>query len=264
MRLAAVPVLCGAMVILSGCQPQVATTSQTLPGLTYASLAQLPDWSGWWRGVDGPGGMRLYSDYKHLYRPAPSQVLGAFYSPANIASHGEYCRPFAFVGHNGGFFEDTEFLFTPGRLTITNESGLLRRVDLDGRPLRGGPEESNTGTSVGQWDGKSLNIQTTGLNSMALFPENAPSMATLGKNASVKEKLWLDEKQQLVIETELTAPEMLEAPLKFTVRYAREPGHIVREHNTCVTQDRQIDPKTGLQRFDMTPPADLPPPPPKS
>jgi hypothetical protein len=76
--------------------------------------------------------------------------------------------------------------------------------------------------------------------------------------------LWLNDKQQLVIETELTAPEMLKAPLKFTVLYEREPGHIVREHNTCVKDDRQIDPATGLQRFDLTPPVDLPPPPPKN
>jgi hypothetical protein len=262
MKLAAVPALSCALAVLSGCQQQAETSSQASPGSTYASLAQLPDWSGWWRGVDGPGGMRLYRDSKDLYLPVASKVLDVFFSDTNIPSHGEHCLPFSFVGHNGGFFEDVEFLFTPGRLTITNESGLLRRIDLDGRPLRDNPEETNPGTSVGQWDGKSLHIQTTGLNSSALFPENAPSMATLGKNASVSEKLWLNARQQLVIEAELTAPEMLKAPLKFTVRYEREPGHIVREHNTCVTKDRQIDPVTGLQRFDMTPPADLPPPPP--
>jgi hypothetical protein len=184
-----------------------------------------------------------------------------FFSDTNTPSHGEYCLPFSFVGHNGGFFEDVEFLFTPGRLTITNESGLLRRIDLDGRALRDHPEETHSGTSVGQWRGPTLNVQTAGLNSTALFPENAPNMVALGANATVTEKLWLNEQQQLLIETELIAPEMLKAPLRFTVRYEREPAHVVREHNTCVSKDRQIDPQTGLQRFDMTPPTDLPPPP---
>jgi hypothetical protein len=234
----------------------------------YCSLAcacqqQLPDWSGWWRAVDGPGGVMLYRGNRELFQPAASKILDEFFKGTNIASHGEHCRPAAFVGHNGGFFDDVEFLFTPGRLTITNESGMLRRIDLDGRAMRSNPEESNAGTSVGRWGGRTLIVETVALKSTALFPENAASMATIGANVSVRERLSLNDQQELVIETELSAPEMLKSPLKFTVRYVRDSGHIVREHDPCTVSDRQIDSKTGLQQFDMTPPADLPPPPPR-
>jgi hypothetical protein len=247
--------------LLAACSSRTTQIPAALPGQSYASLAQLPDWSGWWQGVDGPGGMMLYRNNKPLFLPEVRRQLDGFYTHANVASHGEYCRPVAFVGHNGGFFDDVEFLFTPGRLTISNESGLLRRIDLDGRTLPDQPDESNIGTAVGQWSGTTLNIQTAGLKSTALFPENSPEMPAIGKNARVVEKIWLDEKQQLVIETELTAPALLSAPLRYTVRYERERGHQVREHDTCAVHDRQIDPSTGLQRFDLTPPGDLPPPP---
>jgi hypothetical protein len=250
-----------ATLLLGACNSQLPADGKTLPGQTYASLAGLPDWSGWWHAVDGPGGMMLYRPNRQWFLPAAQQQLDDFFTAANVTSNGEYCRPFAFVGHNGGFFEDVEFLFTPGRLTITNESGLLRRIELDGRALPSEPDETNTGTSIGRWIGSTLEIQTVALKSTALFPENAPAMPRIGKHAGVQEKLWLNEQRQLVIETVLTAPELLGSPLRYTVRYERDNGHVVREHDTCAVDDRQIDPTNGKQRFDLTPPADLPPPP---
>jgi hypothetical protein len=44
--------------------------------------------------------------------------------------------------------------------------------------------------------------------------------------------------------------------------YVRVPKLSAREVSFCVDFDRSIDPVSGEQRFDMTPPPDLPPPPP--
>jgi hypothetical protein len=43
--------------------------------------------------------------------------------------------------------------------------------------------------------------------------------------------------------------------------YHRDRGHVFVDDLSCVEDDRSIDPVTGKQRFDLTPPADLPPPP---
>jgi hypothetical protein len=43
--------------------------------------------------------------------------------------------------------------------------------------------------------------------------------------------------------------------------YVREAGYVAHELSNCPDFDRAIDPSTHLLRFDMTPPADLPPPP---
>jgi hypothetical protein len=231
--------------------------------MTYESLAKLPDWSGWWTTVAGPLTPQLFTDHMNLYQPDASRKLKANSVPGtNISSSGVYCQPARFVGDNGGAIEDFEFLFTPGRLTITNESGLLRRIDLDGRPLRESPEESNAGTSIGHWEGQTLVVETIAVNSKALFPGPNPASIPIGKDVHIVERLTLNDRQELVIDTVLEAPQLLTAPLQVKRRYKREIGHVVRDHDICSDEDRSIDPVSGLQRFDLTPPADLPPPPP--
>ena len=74
------------------------------------------------------------------------------------------------------------------------------------------------------------------------------------------EHFRLNERNQIVVETWLTAPDMLVKPIHFTTHYQRTDGHVYIDHDVCSLNDRSIDPETGLQRFDLTPPADLPPP----
>jgi hypothetical protein len=244
----------------SGGQP----SRTELPGMSYASLQQMPDWNGWWTITQGPPTPLLLTSFESIFQPKQRARLALVLAPdANIASTGEYCRPYRFAGDNGGSLEDVEFLLTPGRLTITNESGLLRRIAVDGRPLRDNPEESNSGTSVGHWDKQTLIVETIGLRADAIFPGPIPGGPMLGRSARLTERLRLNDQSQLEVQTELVAPEMLLTPLKFKRVYRRDPGHIIRDRDTCSANDRSIDPKTGLQQFDLTPPADLPPPPPK-
>jgi hypothetical protein len=250
------------LVLASGSRGQPPSTE--LPGMTYASLQQMPDWNGWWTLAQGPSTPLLLTSFENIFQPKQRARLAALLAPdANVASTGEYCRPYRFAGDIGGSLEDVEFLLTPGRLTITNESGLLRRIAVDGRPLRDNPEESNGGTSMGHWENQTLIVETIGLRSDGIFPGPIAGGPLLGKGARLTERLRLDDQSQLEVETELVAPEMLLRPLKFKRVYRRDLGHIIRDRDTCSSNDRSIDPKTGLQRFDMTPPADLPPPPSK-
>ncbi len=240
--------------------------------------SELPDWSGWWEMEGGFESVLALSQQRTLtgtgflavtrnldaFQPEARRAIEASRMPdANLGVRGAYCVPTRFNGGiNGGRTNDVEFLLMPDRLTITNGDGLLRRIPIDGRPLRENPEPSNGGTSVGRWEGDTLVVETIGLHPDTTFPGTSnPNLPPIGENVHVVERLRLNERDQLVIDTVLTAPQLLTAPLSFTTVYERDPGYVYRDHDICSLNDRSIDPETGFERFDLTPPADLPPPP---
>jgi hypothetical protein len=258
---------CAAVVLLAACGQSADSTATDEP--VVASVQKLPDWSGWWVFAGGPGGpigaeLRALLQNLEVYQPEARRLIEEANVPgADLGGGAVYCLPTRFNGGgNGGGTDDVEFLLMPQRLTITNEDGMLRRIPIDGRSLRENPEPSNGGTSVGKWEGDTLVIETIGLHPDTTFPTpSRPNSPLIGENVHVLERLQLNAQDQLVVDTELTAPQLLKAPIKFTTVYLRDPGHVYRDHDRCSLNDRSIDPETGLQRFDMTPPADLPPPP---
>lgn len=61
--------------------------------------------------------------------------------------------------------------------------------------------------------------------------------------------------------TVTTAPDVYTAPFESTTLYRRDRAHVLQDINFCGDHDRAVDDNTGQERFDMTPPPDLPPPP---
>ena len=285
-------ITCASVVLLAACgqgadsTATTATTTTTATDDTAAASAQqlrdwseLPDWSGWWEMEGGFESVLAASQQRtrtgtgflavtantDVYQPEARRLIEASRVPgANRGGGGAYCVPTRFNGGiNGGRTNDVEFLLMPERLTITNGDGLLRRIPIDGRPLRENPEPSNGGTSVGRWEGDTLVIETIGLHPDTTFPGGSnPNLPPIGENVHVVERLRLNEQDQLVIDAVLTAPELLTAPISFTTVYERDLGYVYRDHDICSLNDRSIDPETGFERFDLTPPDDLPPPPP--
>jgi hypothetical protein len=261
--------VCTAVLLLTACE-QSAENAATGDS-TAAATQALPDWRGWW-AVDGgplgtpPGSLRAVLRNLDIYQPEARAIVEAGRAVDVDSSGGSaYCIPTRFSGGtNGGRTNDVEFLLMPERLTITNGDGLLRRIPIDGRPLRDNPEPSNGGTSVGVWEGDTLVIETIGLHPDTTFPTSSrPNMPQIGENVHVLERIRLNEQDQLVVETELTAPDLLVAPINFTTVYYRDVGYVYRDHDVCSLNDRSIDPETGRERFDLTPPPNLPPPPPR-
>ena len=236
-----------------GTQAQAQT--QTLP--RDAALVGLPDWSGWWAHGDAPA-----AELGRQPLPIKPGVLAAAQAAGGTdADPLRYCRPMQFVGTNGGFTEAVEFLFTAGRVTITNERGLLRRIYTDGRPMPTGVTSTNTGTSIGRWEGQTLVVETANLNPLAAFPGAAG--ATIGANARISERMFLKDPTTLQIDVVVDAPELLTDPDRRTRLYTRLPKTTGTEVTFCTEYDRSIEPGSGQQRFDLTPPPDLPPPPPR-
>jgi len=227
----------------------------------YASLADLPDWSGLW-GHGSP----LPDEWRRNPPPLKPEVAAVNAAGAAGATDGDailsrYCRPLQFTGSSGGFTEAVEFLFTPGRVTLTNEMGLLRRIYTDGRALPEAPDATNTGYSVAHWEGPTLVVETVGINPGALYPNTQQGAVPIGTNARISERIFLKDANTLQFDIVTVAPEVLTGPDRRTRLYTRLPKTTPTEITFCADYDRSIDPESGQQRFDLTPPADLPPPP---
>ena len=220
----------------------------------YAALAELPDWTGWW----GPD--RMIGDE---LRSQPAPIKPGLVVPAAEPPPLRGCRPPTFTGSNGGRLEAVEFLFTPGRVTLTNEGGLVRRIYTDGRTAPADAEPTNTGISIGHWEGQALVVETTHINPRLRYPLPGPRWPALGANARVTERIVLKDPSTLEFEVVTYAPDILTEPDRRTRVYTRLPKTLPTEVTACTEFDRSIDPSSGEQRFELTPPADLPPPPPR-
>jgi len=236
------------------------------PGMTWDSLKDLPDFSGWWNLAGFPPLPQI-----EAMKPQVAAVLRSWSAktaagtdPADIdGMKRSYCGPQRFSGFNGGFQDYVEFLFTPGRVTITNELGLIRRIALNA-PKPAGREETNTGISVAHWEGRTLVIETSGLNpEMSINEPQRRYPVRIGRNARIVERLSLKEPDVLQIVMQVTAPDVYVRPVETTTLYHRDHKHVFQEITNCTANDRAFDGATGRERFDMTPPADLPPPPSK-
>jgi hypothetical protein len=244
----------GALLAASAVVGAPAQPARELPGMSYEAIAKLPDWSGWWVfGQAAPTELALQP------LPLKPEVAAAARAAGPDADPLRYCKPWQFTGTNGGFTEAVEFLFTPGRVTITNERGMVRRIYTDGRAMPASFEPSNTGISIGRWEGPTLVVETRGLNPLARVGGTAP----IGEGAVVTERIALEDPATLRIDVVTDAPAIFTEPDRRTRRYSRAGKTMASEITFCTEYDRSIEPGTGKQRFDLTPPADLPPPPPR-
>jgi len=245
-------------------------------GTTYQSLKDLPDFAGSWTPLTPPfvlPPVRTGTDRAVSVPPQPPGAcsLPPQFKPDAVArcretlqARGgvrEFCgrsARAAFVGRPpGGPAGAFEILFTPGRVTMAIESGLVRRIYLRTDPPPGSLAESRSGTSIGRWENATLIVETTDLDPNASI---APG-SVLGNAARVVESIALVDANTLQIESTLAAPDVLTAPIKFTQRYRRALDRVFTDLDVCVENDRSIDRVTGQDRFDKTPPADVPPPP---
>jgi hypothetical protein len=252
-----------------------ASSVNAQPGMTYESLSDLPNFAGPWTPLTPPfvlAPARPQAARAGGIPPPPSQCALAPQFKPEVAARcresaearraagdvRELCSRLAFVGRPpAGAAGAFEILFTPGRVTMAVESGITRRIYMRSEPPAGSLDASRGGTSVGRWEGTTLVVATSGLDPNAQLVPGS----TLGRDARVVERISLVDADTLRIEATLTAPAVLDAPLTTAVQYRRAPDRVFTDFETCVEGDRSADPSTGRDRFDKTPPPDLPPPP---
>lgn len=141
-----------------------------------------------------------------------------------------------------------EFLYSPGRVTITDAAGWVRRIYL-GRPLPSDPDLSFQGSSVGHWEGRTLVVETNGLDPGDEMVYGLP----IGKDAHLLERMYLKDKHTLHIDFELSGSQALRASYRFSHEYQRSEEPIL-EYDCAQNNRDTVDPATGKSGFDLTPP----------
>lgn len=246
------------------------------PGMTWESIRSLPDFSGWWQWVPAevdtprsPQGVALAPPQPMTTAPLRPEIVRPLLESAlrlqnvtagrqeerSLLDVAATCRPPRFNGINGTYGSKFEVLFTPGRVTVINEEGLVRRAAL-GVSMLSDPVPINAGTSVARWEGDVLVIETDG---SGLERRGGPFI--LGTQFKAVERFRLVAPDELQVQLHLEAPEAFTRPFEKTLTYRRDHGHTFIDAVSCDPQDRSFDHATRRERFDVTPPPGLPPPP---
>lgn len=265
MRWAVAAALTGSLV---ACTKQ-STAALPPDGMSWESIQQLPDFSGWWlwdyaasndNAISPLGQAPLRPEVAAATKALFAEIFDTSRKMRTDQSPGGYCVPPRFFGANvmrGAAGQAAlEFLYTPGRVTILDEAGMVRRVELN-QQLPAEPAASHSGTSVGHWEGRTLVVESTGFDGEVTF---IPPFK-YGRNIRTTERISLRAPGVLEVALTMTAPDIFSGPFQHTYTFRRDPKHAFFEYTTCVEGDRSVDPESQAQRFDLTPPEKLPPPP---
>ena len=235
----------------------VATTSA--PGLTWASIAQLPDFSGAWTQPPGEArlGRSVFEDCcvpgkgSAPWTPKYQKLRDAMARRVDSGASGKdnliQCLPDGMPGIllHGVVFQ---FLFQPGEIVMLVENGEVRRIHMDGRPhlppgqLYLGVE----GDSIGHWESNTLVVDTVGMRTDAMLTFTGGMTVT--RSTHLVERYWLDGKDTLMLETTVEDPEIFTRPYVYRLNFVRG----LREADFavgCAQDNRDTEGKV-----DLTPP----------
>jgi hypothetical protein len=202
-------------------------------GTTYASIEQLPDWSGTWAMPD-----RERSEF--LISPAAAAPYLAGYAEHAKApkANPALCLPTGMPGIMAvplGF----EFLFTPGRVTILSEEGpTIRRVFTDGRAHSADPDLTYAGESIGHWEGRTLVIDTTAIRAKS---EYFRGVKTSGQ-AHVVERISRVDHDHMLVDTVVDDPGALAEPWHYSFVYIRSDTEFIESYYCDDNRDANGEP----------------------
>ena len=141
-----------------------------------------------------------------------------------------------------------EFLLTPGKVTIVIEAyQQVRHIYTDGRALPEDPDLKFHGTSIGRWDGDALVVDTVGFSPLTEISRFVPFSA----KARIVERFRLTDADTMSIETTITDPEMLAAPMVSTRSLRRHRNWTTAEYICEENNRNSVDPG-GKAGIDLT------------
>lgn len=206
----------------------------------YASLADLPDWSGVWSpdwGLTDRNRQRAPQYTSHA-----AEVVEAFRQGQergeNLQGQVANCVPPGVPNVMTQPYP-IEFTVMPGAVYIILETySQVRRVYTDGRALPDDPDPYFNGHSIGRWDGHTLMVETTGLN-----PRNelVPGVHAT-EQTRLLERIWLEAPDHMVIETTITDPALFVEPFVNRAAFARKHDWEMREYVCSENNKDAADP----------------------
>ncbi len=230
---------------------QAASTPPSWPGPqgdSYASIAKLPNWSGFWayhRVFVGPPGTNTGPGGEPMFLTPKYTTIAADHIRRRAQQNLSFCLPAGVPGvmqHRLLF----QVLLTPGSVIMLFEDGEVRRIYTDERkhlPL-GDQGASFLGDSIGHWEGGTLVVDTIGFPNGSIW-ENYGVLATI--KSHLVERIFRNGAGYLEIDSVLTDPEIFARPYVYKRLYELSPIPITEEE--CLAGNRD----TGTA-VDLTPP----------
>lgn len=215
----------------------------------YGALDKLPDWGGVWVLSGAPGRERPALKGKYLELNQEWQRVAD--ANKGVATRvGSNCLPPGLPGIMAVGQYPSEFLFTPGRITIQYEAWMQWRVIFtDGRPHPPADEWEPTfyGHSIGHWEGDTLIVDTVGIK------DTVPLQAgmTHSDKLHIAERMYLakDNPDTLVVEVVAEDPLALQKPWNQKFTYRRERSWNLVEF-ICAENDRNPVDESGQSHFE--------------
>ena len=233
-----------------------ADAADTVPqGDTYDSIAQLPDWSGTWIPFQGrPSVWQMdLKDFTPEWRKKVEIIDAIHARGGDQEGRDKHCIFQGLPSDMAGPEVVQDFVYSPGRVTITDVQGFVRRIYTDGRKHKPGPL-SFFGDSIGHWENVN-GTMTLVSDTINLDPGNEMAYGLpVGKNAHVVERFYLDPKDKNVLLLDMTvyAPEGWPQPVTNTTKYRRRSDTEMVEWD-CALNNRDLD-VGGNQIMNLTPP----------
>jgi hypothetical protein len=220
-----------------------------LPGMTWRSIAQLPDWSGVWEldwqrtGLAAArGGMtpKLTPEYAARYQKYQEEQKKGEHQQTNTAN----CEPPGMPQIMTQPYP-VEFLFTPGKVTVAIEAySQMRRIYVDGRPHAEDPDPTYQGDSIGHWEGDTLVVDTVGFIPTSLI---APGIGH-SDEMRIQERFHQVSPDTMEVRTTIIDPKALAEPWTATRTYKRHTDWELKEY-ICAQNNRDSADSEG--RADM-------------
>lgn len=214
--LATVVAVVAAMIGHTGVTAELPRTASGPQGDTWASISQLPDFSGAWYRAN-------FLDPKSRPAPPPftveyAAIARSAASDATINNNALHCLPDGVPMMMSAPYS-FEFLLTPGRVTIDSENGEIRRVYTDGRKHPDDPDPTFEGHSIGHWEQNVLVVDTIGLIKDAELTRGVHG----GGSTHVVERIFKKDPGTIQIDTTVTDPAAFTAPYQYSHTYVRTP-----------------------------------------
>jgi hypothetical protein len=237
--------------------PQTTRVTSTPKGRAWDSIKQLPDWSGVWVLSD--------ESWAVVMAVASGRDNGRVpLSPRYMAIRAEQGVPEDYTQFSNeskcipvGIPESTaipighEYLFTPGRVTVIFENGIVRRIDTSGRshPPEKELDYTFAGNSIGHWEGRTLVVDTIGISPQAEFIFGLHTTA----KTHLTERISRKDQDTLQIDTVMTDPEILTSPWTYSrlYKHSKLPPF---EYYPCVEGNRDVMVGGKQTGVDLTPP----------
>jgi hypothetical protein len=214
----------------------------------WAALAKLPDWSGTWVPLaEDPFPL---GRNEPMWKPEAARQIES-QKAADKAGHPQNvfvnCLPEGMPDFVLMTVAATEFLFTPGRITILGEfdGNRLRRIYTDGRGHPDDPDPTFNGHSIGHWERDTLVIDTVGILPEVYLPLGQAVALPNNGDMHIVERIRLIGPDTLKDDLQITAPHVLTEPWKISRRFARSrerrydiieascrQGDFVEQHDT--------------------------------